>query len=297
MIKNHRLVSIVVPVTQLHGNTTNLQSWISRLPEADVSVVIVHDIQDDVTSQDLLEMLKAVPEGTVRMHEGSFNSPGLARNFGMQESSAEWIWFVDADDLPEVDQAVKMIREAKADSDVLVGAYRVNRSGNRVTHNTSQERNPIMEVAYSPGIWRMVFKRASLSEMSFSHFKMAEDQLFLLQYGFSNRNVEFSNRVVYTYFTNVQGQLTSQIDAISEIFKVIPESLKVFKNSRNDAQKFAAIMLIRQIITGWKNSDTQDIFNSFKNVMKSLRRMGPNCWISLFVATLKVMSMKARRNV
>jgi|694.fasta_scaffold36900_3 glycosyltransferase involved in cell wall biosynthesis len=297
MTKNHQLLSIVVPVARLNGNVTNLQSWISQLPRDDVSVVIVHDLQDELTSQDLHEMLKAAAKVNVRMFEATFNSPGLARNFGMKKSSAEWIWFVDADDFPEVDQAIKMIREAKADSEVLVGDYRVDRLGNRVIHSTSQERNPIMEVAYSPGIWRMVFKRLSLGELNFSHFKMAEDQLFVLQYGFSNRNVQFSNRIIYNYFTNVQGQLTSQVDAISEISKVVPESFKVFQRSSGGAQKFAAIMLVRQVITGWKNSNTKDIFKFLKTGIKSLTRMSPTRWFGLFLATLKVISMKAQRNV
>ena len=297
MTKNHGLLSIVVPVARLNGNITNLQSWISQLPRDDVSVVIVHDVQDELTSQELHEMLKAAAKVNVRMFEATLNSPGLARNFGMKESSAEWIWFVDADDFPEVDQAIKMIREAKINSEVLVGDYRVDRGGNRVIHSTSRERNPIMEVAYSPGIWRMVFKRLSLGELNFSQFKMAEDQLFILQYGFSNRNIQFSNRIIYNYFTNIQGQLTSQEGAISEISKVIPESFKVFQRSTGKAQKFAAVMLVRQIITGWKISSTKDIFNSLKPGIKSLAQMSPTCSIGLFVAALKVISMKARRNV
>ena len=296
MTENSPLLSIVVPATRLHGNSRNLQSWIQQLPEDDVSVVIVHDIQDDLTSHDLHEMLRGLPKEKVRLHEETFNSPGLARNIGIKTSRSEWIWFVDADDLPEVEQAIKMIKEAEENTEVLVGNYRINQGGHDLAPAISRKFSPVSLVAYSPGIWRMVFRSSSLQDLYFSHLKMAEDQLFILQYDFSSRKIEFSERVVYTYFKNIPGQLTSQKSAVSDISKVIPITFKVFQNSTHLSQEFAAIMLVRQVITKSKNSNAQGMLRSMFSGSQSLKHLSLQSWLCLFQATTKVIRIRVSQD-
>jgi hypothetical protein len=125
---------------------------------------------------------------------------------------------------------------------------------------------------------------------------MAEDQLFILQYDFSSRKIEFSERVVYTYFKNIPGQLTSQKSAVSDISKVIPITFKVFQNSTHLSQEFAAIMLVRQVITKSKNSNAQGMLRSMFSGSQSLKHLSLQSWLCLFQATTKVIRIRVSQD-
>ena len=243
------MLTIVVPVTSLSGKEENLSYWLQQNLPAGVRVILVHDFKENLTSEILRNLLKRINNPEIQLIENTFNSPGLARNAGLEMVNSQWVWFVDADDLPNIHVGLQMIRRARMDSEILVGDYLIQNLENRVIVPTSLMSNPFESVAANPGLWRMIIATSSVADCRFEEYQMGEDQLFLLRYKFFRRKVQFMHLSPYIYFKNVQGQLTSNPDAINEVEKVFSETFKIYITARIHEKKLIGIMLVRQILT------------------------------------------------
>lgn len=76
---------------------TSLQDALisARAAGVDTEVVLVLDRVDDVTRQIVLQ----AASWSHSFHETHFGDPGLARNFGVEQASGEYVTFLDGDDL------------------------------------------------------------------------------------------------------------------------------------------------------------------------------------------------------
>ena len=54
---NSTLLTIVTPISQMAGRLQNLQTWLSRLGNLSVEVVLIHDKKDELTGIALREMI------------------------------------------------------------------------------------------------------------------------------------------------------------------------------------------------------------------------------------------------
>jgi hypothetical protein len=158
-----------------------------------------------------------------------------------------------------------MIGHAKTDSETLVGDFSIQDMESITKTRIMHSNNQIESVAVNPGLWRMIFKSSSLADCRFEDYRMGEDQLFLLKYKLFNRKVQFFDLNLYTYFKNVNGQLTSNRDAVHEIKKVFSETFKIFTEAQPYEKKFVAIMLIRQILTVAKHVNSHSAIRVFSN--------------------------------
>jgi glycosyltransferase involved in cell wall biosynthesis len=297
MHKKNPILSVVVPATRLHDKTKNLSKWLSDLHSSEVQVIIVHDVQDDQTSELLRSILDEIGNPSIRFLEGVYNSPGLARNAGLALVDSDWIWFVDSDDLPNISEGLKVIGSATQSAEVLVGAFRVKILDHHLLKSASKNYGSFESVAYNPGLWRMIFRTLSLGDLKFSEYKMAEDQLFLLEFDFFNRNVEFFENHLYTYFQGVVGQLTSNTVAIREIEQVIFRTIELFiHHHRNETKKFVAIMLIRQTISLINRSTIREQISLINGLVRNLAKLETSDGRILLQAIVIIFKMKRVKN-
>jgi len=251
---------VVVPVTRLSGKEKNLRDWTVRLSQ-EVSVLIVHDIQDSSTSRILHSILSEAKNSRIHLIDVTLNSPGLTRNLGIGYLHSDWTWFVDADDLPEISEALAIIEKANKDSEVLIANYSLMFIDAKRKNKTLINSQTLESVAINPGLWRMIFRSDLIDEHKFKKYRMGEDQLFLLNFGIFHRRVQFFETSIYTYFKNVRGQLTSQRKDILEISDVISETVIIFKGANETEKKLIGVVLLRQLLTLIKNSDLNEIYH------------------------------------
>jgi glycosyltransferase involved in cell wall biosynthesis len=223
---------IIVPVTKMANKLENLQTWLSKTTNQEVKILIVHDIADEPTSLELKEIVSKFSSLKIELIEKKLNSPGLARNLGLARANFEWISFVDSDDLVDVSELLNMISKSPLDAEIVIGNYKVSSSKGTKSMKTSEFIDPKMNVAMNPGIWRMIFRQEVIGMTRFSKYKMGEDQLFLLDIDFFRRSLFFSNLVPYTYFQNVEGQLTSDRQSVKDISNVVKETIQKFKGQQ-----------------------------------------------------------------
>lgn len=272
---------IIVPVTKMANKLGNLQTWLSKTTNQEVKILIVHDIADEPTSLELKEIVSKFSRLKIELIEKRLNSPGLARNLGLATANYEWISFVDSDDLVDVSELLNMISKSPLDAEIIIGNYKVSSSKDTKSMKTSESIDPKMNVAMNPGIWRMIFRQEIIGMTRFSQYKMGEDQLFLLDIDFFRRNLFFSNLFPYTYFQNVEGQLTSDRQSVKDISKVIKETIQKFNKSDKSIQSYVGMITLRQMITEFKFYVRTNFFIAFYKLVVNLKLIRPQLMLTL----------------
>jgi len=240
-----------VPVSRMANELGKLESWIRDSSNLDIEIVIVHDIQDNETAEQLDSLIKDLQDNRLRFIQENVNSPGLARNLGLRIAQGQWIAFWDSDDLPDVEEALASINE-NLDSDIIIGRYTTHqrRSGSEEVSNESDLN--LRKVGINPGMWRMLFRNNVLADKQFSAIKMAEDQVFIAELNFDSRSVSFTNRVLYKYFKGRPNQLTNLELRITDFLTAFELILIAQKQQKSPLHSINFVMLSRILVTTFK---------------------------------------------
>jgi glycosyltransferase involved in cell wall biosynthesis len=260
-------LSIVIPVTKMAGRLQNLRNTLSTVDWNRCEVLLMHDVQDIYTSPELEELKSTYECSSLFLYEGSWGNPGSARNFGLEKSSGHWIVFWDSDDLGISTNVLRAIDDYK-DADIVIGGFRVFDIDSGITRNHNSPAH-ILELAYNPGLWRVVFARKKIQELRFPEYLMGEDQVFLARCENLGLEHKFYNAMFYVYFKSIPNQLTSNPKALKEIEKAIKDIHNLLNEAVGRTDSFMLLMLIRQVITYLK-------VNSWSNLRPALGILGIN---------------------
>ena len=88
-------LSVVVPITLMHGKLEKLESWLKEIKDLPIEVLLIHDKRDNDTSFELQVLLKKLQNRKIVFKEGVYGSPGMARNAGLEGVSNYWTCFLD----------------------------------------------------------------------------------------------------------------------------------------------------------------------------------------------------------
>lgn len=245
-----RELTAIIPIAKMAGKLFNLESLLRKCHSLGIEVVIVHDEQDSDTGVDLERIVKSVNSDLVSMITKTVNSPGKARNLGINRATGDWICFWDSDDNPVPENFLLMLRQAKSqDKEIAVGKFRRTNWDKVEIYGTSET-----EVGRMPGIWRFAFKRESIQSLTFPGYRMGEDQVFLARVDMPYESIFRFDEIVYEYVCGDIGQLTKNKKAILELEYAIEDMLSLISLSRMK-HRIHLIFLSRQILTVLKHGD------------------------------------------
>lgn len=250
-------LSVIVPITKMAGKLGPLKTWVKEAIEQEVKVILVHDYKDQETAEELIKFVSAIDSASLEFIEGRFNSPGLTRNAGMSSIDSDWVAFWDSDDLPNVPNALNLIKEGiSGNKTILVGSFsKVSLLEPDVIENKSFRGHPsywINQISKSPGLWRFIIHRSRLKQQPFSEIRMGEDQLLIEELLESPEEFIFRNESIYTYYVGNQFQTTLNQSARTDISKLVLKSAHLYLNSIREYRRYLAPYLIRQIVSAIK---------------------------------------------
>ena len=251
------VLSVITPVSRMSGKLENLTDWLIEIGHLPVQVIIVHDVQDDLTGPELDSLIEMLGNSQITLVHKYCGSPGSARNLGLTYAHADWICFWDSDDRPRVPEFLKLISNASEQcSDYCIGSYvEISPRGykNHVLPN-SINFDPLY-LLRNPGIWRMGFNRNFIQNAIFANYRMAEDQYFICNLDLSAGKVHISDQVVYEYYTNFGNQLTKSKSALNDIPQVLKLLVKLSRSVNSSEQKsFTLNVITRVSLTGIKKA-------------------------------------------
>lgn len=242
-------LSIVITVGRQNLDLANLKKTLDRnLPCEQVEIVIVEDSDKFSANPSLANLRHEYNEKNLYFCRGDFNNPGEARNLGETKCTGEWIIFWDCDDIGDVRPFLEVL--ASSSADVLVAQFDIHdvNSMEIVTTRTYS----LFQLAVSPGIWRMAFRRSVIQGALFPALSMAEDQVFLARCLAKTNKVKFLNGVSYTYFVGNQIQLTSQKVKMNDLEKSLQLLDRNLKNLDAEFLQFYIVLIVKQLISSFK---------------------------------------------
>jgi len=242
-------ISVIVPVGKMKGKLKRLEKWVKSEIVDSVEYIFVVDAVGDGTYDELEEILKSTNEVNYTLVQGRFGSPGLARNYGMNFAKGSWITFWDSDDIGHPSQLVKNIEKAEElEFPIVVSGAIVHKVGNMPAKHIKYQPNKDSDLLYFPGMWRFSFRKELASELKFQPFRMGEDQVFLIELLEETNRKYFDPNIVYEYFSNQEGQLTANADAIQELTLTL-KYLKKTLSKNKEPQDISIFLFLRMSLT------------------------------------------------
>jgi glycosyltransferase involved in cell wall biosynthesis len=247
-------LTAVMPVRNSKQHIDNIELIIESVLPFPIQLIVVADLYDSKSELDLKIRLKRHIGKQIVITSGKFNSPGAARNFGLKLAESSHVAFWDCDDTPNTENFLKLARSMKLHSaEIGVGNFQFSKPhrNNRITSLTS---NLIREVTEHPGIWRMIFDQSRIDIPEFKTFKMAEDQIFLIDIKFEKRKIIRKDLMVYEYQNNIENQLTRDFNSILETKLALNYLLNVLSNKNNELnnQRLLINFCAKQILSSLK---------------------------------------------
>jgi len=231
------------------GKLGFLKSWLEESGRYDLQVILVHDYRDLQTKVELEQIVNNLSLPRLILMHGEFGNPGKARNIGLELATGDWIAFWDSDDLPQLANIFSRIEGESNSADVLIGRYQVFNLHSQSIHYSDVIAPNMSSVEINPGIWRMVFKRASIAESRFPNLRMGEDQVFLSSIKLSELSMKIYPEVFYQYNVGNSFQLTNSNSALSDLPIATRLILEQATKSTKRLRTFQLRLVARQQLT------------------------------------------------
>jgi glycosyltransferase involved in cell wall biosynthesis len=256
MINNKVLLSVIVPFQDLGILKENLLSSFRR-ETTEIELILVHDSKSRLSEQEVYRLKKGI-HNTHYVH-GEFNSPGLARNKGLELASGDWIIFWDSDDFAYPTKVLDVL-DSKREDVVVANFKSVNRS-NSVRRAEVESQVEPKQIAINPGLWRFIFPSKIANSCRFRELKLGEDIIFLIECGAFDIGHVFVQDIIYEYrITPVQS--TKNMDIELHLQKFIQELAKVIVSS-NSKSKYPYAIFWRQVLSLLRYSKGRKLFFIF----------------------------------
>ena len=283
------LLSVVVPIGNMARNLQFIESWLQNIDKYSLEVILVHDQTFLNVGPELQELLQSVNASRVILIQGVFGNPGSARNAGLEIATGDWVGFWDSDDTPNIENIFSAINISQEYDEILVGNFSV------FDFNTMEQRTPIKKVngidsvAMNPGIWRMIFRRQTISDTRFPSLRMGEDQVFLARLNFGIRKLRFVESIFYQYNLGGPSQLTKSRIALKDLPLASAIILEHAKKAQRKQSIFDMQLFFRQQITVMKNGDFLLKLSIFKFIGKYLKKFSFTFLIESLIALIRVL--------
>lgn len=280
------LISIVVPIHKMAGRLSNLERVLKDAQSGNLPIefILVHDGNDIGTSNDLRILSEKYQVSVV---QGNFNSPGLARNYGMENTKANWVAFWDSDDVGNPNALTEAVSKANSRTNILIGGYRTHLISNDQVSKIFMPSRKLDKLMINPGCWRFIFRKEFILETKFPKMKMGEDQVFLAKLRIDESQVTFIDDCFYTYFIGNMNQLTNSANSVAEVLEATKEIGEFIQNNY-EVKKYIYVINARLILSALKNG--QISFVGFLSLLFKPRVSGIRKKLEWFLGFVTVLT-------
>jgi glycosyltransferase involved in cell wall biosynthesis len=266
------VVSVVLPV---FNDETHLGGAIDRalaLEGVPVEVVVVDDGSTDGSRA--IASAAAARDPRVRVVLLPENAGvARARERGVREASAEWIWFVDSDDSWPADAAARLAGAATASpgTDVVVAGARVTfESGKAPTTREAPDRPAasgreaflLLLAGHVTGhLWNKLFRREVLLGIEFVPAAVQSDLAMVAQALAAADRVCFVPEYVYDYRFRAHSIITSRsrrAESLALIAEAVDGAARALRPPVVDSDEYRYFVIRYLVLSGMKDAVAGD---------------------------------------
>ena len=132
MKKSNSKISLIIPLFNIEEEWDNffVNKYYDSLIELPIEVFIINDCSTDNS----LVLLNSIENDKIKiLNNDSNKGPNFSRNIGIQNSSSEYLLFLDSDDKLNIDSLKKILRNEKfINYDVLSFSFSFENINNKV---------------------------------------------------------------------------------------------------------------------------------------------------------------------
>jgi glycosyltransferase involved in cell wall biosynthesis len=226
------ILTAVIPVKNFNENRDTLQVIIKDCIALPITLVVVLDSDDAGELNSLNNLITNLQNSRVRTIFRKFNSPGFARNSGIEITNTPWLAFWDADDSPIPELYLEMISiSEKEDTNICIGSYQTfNYLTQEINVRETNTENKF-DWLINPGMWRCVFRTSTVQKTRFNSARLGEDIQFISEVIAQSDDWSFFKPVVYQYVTNRNGQATSTKTTKKELSYTFSQLLRTAQHA------------------------------------------------------------------
>ena len=234
-------VSVIVPVYNVEKYLGECLDSVINQTFEDIEIICVNDGSTDKS----LEILNdyAGRDNRIKVFTQENKKQGAARNFGLDKSSGDYVYFMDSDDYIDLSTIEKLYNNAVSNnSDIVVskiarftdGSNKINYSipgfdfetqfknvdFNDFTFDYNDIKQYVLNRSFAP--WMKLFKKEFLLEnnLQFKEYLAFEDVLFHVQTFLKAERISFSPNFFYYYRNNPNSTMNTSENGL-DIFKII----------------------------------------------------------------------------
>lgn len=203
---NKQLISIIIPVY-------NTEQYIAECIDSVISqtyqnweIVLINDCSTDNSLQIMNQYCKAYPTKIKLINNKQNCGQGLSRNFGIEDSIGDWLFFLDSDDMLEFNALEVLMKELTyGEYDIILGNCYNLKNGTKLPRNTDlvamYNFSPFSLGMYA---WGTLFRREFWfrNGFTFGSYKYAEDILLISNIWSKTKKIKAINDYIYDYRVN-----------------------------------------------------------------------------------------------
>lgn len=255
MFHNKITFSIIVPVYNVEKYLPKCLDSLVNQTYTNIEIICVNDGSTDSSFQVLEEYAQL--DSRIRVINQENQGVSVARNVGIENSTGEYILFVDADDWLNIKTCEK-INANLLDND-LISFNATFVSKNKLVLGIKKNKSTMLNC----GMWAICYKREFLNKNQIRFpqgIKIAEDSVFKCQAFSQTNNILILDNYLYFY-------LADRENSASKVENIIQDDIETFYYMIRQSW-FNNISIAKQsyIIDFWIKSIGGTLFNNFIDI-------------------------------
>ena len=188
-------VSIIMPLYNKKQYVEKVINAIIDQTYQDWELIVVNDGSSDGSEKIVQQMNQK--DDRIKLINQENKGVSEARNKALQFAKGKWIWFVDADDIPQKDFLKNALEERLDDVEIIVGSFDRYYENQEIQHIKIEEKaicegidisTLFMKYQYKNGYWGYLWNKLIRKELILNgniefekNLKLAEDLKFMIQ--------------------------------------------------------------------------------------------------------------------
>lgn len=240
------MISIIIPCYNAEKTIKRcLESVISQTYK-NIEIVIINDGSTDKTDSIIK---KYINDSRIKYYNRSNHGIGKTRNFGIKETTGEYITFLDSDDyLPNdaIDNLYKLAQKNKLDlvvSDYYVDNKNIKSEKIKSFPITNVKNNPnlIFDINLAP--WNKLYKKELIENIKFEENLKYEDAPFVIESIIKAKRIGKLDKETYYYVVNSNSETTIRDERIFDIFKILDIIGRLVENKKQLTEVYKTLCI------------------------------------------------------
>lgn len=223
---NNPLVSVIIPIYNVEKFVAECLNSITSQTYHNLEILCVNDHGSD-NSMNIIESLATKDKRIKILDYGKNMGVSQARNYGIENSNGNFIYFIDSDDFIDLDYIGSMVKNV-ADFDIL--------QNNNFCEYRSENNKKLVKLKnkISPNIWNKFYKSDFLIKNNIrfpTGIKMGEDLHFNYNCQSLTDNIGFVNLSNY-YYRQSENSAVKRLRSENDILDMFHALFKTLKDNK-----------------------------------------------------------------